>query len=99
MNFQENTLVFGLGDDNNFADLNITSDIKHFIADLSGVTLEVAKSVTEKFLTFDKRISLTKGSFVIVCNFSFDENLTIVPTLQEAYDFIEMEEIERQLEL
>jgi len=99
MNFQESTLVFRLGDDNNFSDLNITSDIKHFIADLSGVTLEVAKSVTEKFLTFDKRISLTKGSFVIVCNFSFDENLTIVPTLQEAYDFIEMEEIERQLEL
>ena len=98
MNFQESTLVFRLGDDNNFSDLNITSDIKHFIADLSGVTLEVAKSVTEKFLTFDKRISLTKGSFVIVCNFSFDENLTIVPTLQEAYDFIEMEEIERQLE-
>ena len=98
MNFQESTLVFRLGD-NNFSDLNITSDIKHFIADLSGVTLEVAKSVTEKFLTFDKRISLTKGSFVIVCNFSFDENLTIVPTLQEAYDFIEMEEIERQLEL
>jgi len=99
MNFQESTLVFRLGDDNNFSDLNITSDIKHFIADLSGVTLEVAKSVTEKFLTFDKSISLTNGSLVIVCNFSFDENLTIVPTLQEAYDFIEMEEIERQLEL
>ena len=29
----------------------------------------------------------------------FDENLNIVPTLQEAYDFIDMEEIERQLEL
>ena len=99
MNIQESTLVFKLGEDNNFSDLNITSEIKHFIADLSSVTLEVAKSVSEKFLTFDKSISLTNGSFVIVCNFSFDENLTIVPTLQEAYDFIEMEEIERQLDL
>ncbi len=99
MNIQESTLVFKLGEDNNFSDLNITSEIKHFIADLSSVTFEVAKSVSEKFLTFDKSISLTNGSLVIVCNFSFDENLTIVPTLQEAYDFIEMEEIERQLEL
>jgi hypothetical protein len=40
-----------------------------------------------------------KGSFVIVCEFSFDEKLTIVPTLQEAYDYIEMDEMERQLEL
>ena len=31
--------------------------------------------------------------------YDFDENLNIVPTLQEAYDFIDMEEIERQLEL
>jgi hypothetical protein len=99
MNIQESTLVFKLGEDNNFSDLNITSEIKHFIADLSSVTLEVAKSVSEKFLTFDKSISLTNGSFVIVCNFSFDQNLTIVPTLQEAYDYIEMEEIERKLEL
>ena len=28
-----------------------------------------------------------------------DEDLNIVPTLQEAYDFIDMEDIERQLEL
>ena len=31
---------------------------------------------------------------MIVCDFSFDDDLTIVPTLQEAYDYIEMEEIE-----
>ena len=40
-----------------------------------------------------------KGSFVIVCEFSFNDDLIIVPTLQEAYDYIEMEEIERQLEI
>ena len=38
-----------------------------------------------------------KGSFVIVCSTSFSEELNIVPTMQEAFDYIEMEEIERQL--
>ena len=28
----------------------------------------------------------------------FDDELVIVPTIQEAYDYIEMEELERQLE-
>ena len=32
-------------------------------------------------------------------DFSFDDVLTIVPTLQEAYDYIEMDEMARQLEL
>jgi hypothetical protein len=36
---------------------------------------------------------------VIVCDYLFNDELIIVPTLQEAYDYIEMEEIERQLEL
>ena len=99
MNLQETTLVFKLGEDNNISDLKITSEIKHFIADLRRVEKGVAESAKEKFINFGKSISKTNGSFVIVCEFSFDENLTIVPTLQEAYDFIEMEEIERQLEL
>ena len=99
MNIQQSTLVFKIGDDNNFSDLNITAEIKHFIADLSGVNLDVAERITNKFITFGQRISAINGSFVIVCEFSFDENLTIVPTLQEAYDYIEMEEMERQLEL
>ena len=99
MNVQEKTLVFKLGEDNNFSDLNITSEIKNFIADLSGVSIEVAESITNKFITFGNSISNINGSFVIVCEFSFDSRLTIVPTLQEAYDYIEMEEMERQLEL
>ena len=99
MNIQESTLVFKLGEDNNFSDLNINSEIKHFIADLRGVDIEIINNIKEKFITFGKNITKTNGSFVIVCNFSFDQNLTIVPTLQEAYDYIEMEEIERKLEL
>ena len=99
MNIIENTLVFKLGANNNFSALKITSEIKHFIADLRGVSIEVAENVKDKFIIFANSISKMNGSFVIVCEFSFEEELTIVPTLQEAYDYIEMDEMERQLEL
>ena len=99
MNLQETILVFKLGDDNNLSDLKITSEIKHFIADLRGVTPELAENIKNKFIIFANSISKMNGSFIIVCEFSFEEDLTIVPTLQEAYDYIEMDEIERQLEL
>jgi len=99
MNLQETTLVFKLGEDNNLSDLKITSEIKHFIADLRGVNPELAENIKNKFIIFANSISKMNGSFVIVCEFSFDEELTIVPTLQEAYDYIEMDEMERQLEL
>ena len=99
MNLQETTLVFKLGEDNNLSDLKITSQIKHFIADLRGVTPELAENIKNKFIIFANSISKMNGSFVIVCEFSFEEELTIVPSLQEAYDYIEMDEMERQLEL
>ena len=99
MNITENTLVFKLGADNNFSDLKITIEIKHFIADLRGVSVEVAENIKNKFITFAGSVSAMNGSFVIVCEFSFDDDLTIVPTLQEAYDYIEMDEMARQLEL
>jgi|TARA_B110000444_G_scaffold4640_1_gene4338 hypothetical protein len=99
MNLQETTLVFKLGEDNNLSDLKITSDIKHFIADLRGVTPDLAENIKNKFIIFANSISKMNGSFIIVCEFSFEEELTIVPTLQEAYDYIEMDEMERQLEL
>ena len=99
MNLQETTLVFKLGEDNNLSDLKITSDIKHFIADLRGVTPDLAENIKNKFIIFANSISKMNGSFVIVCEFSFEEELTIVPTLQEAYDYIEMDEMERQLEV
>jgi hypothetical protein len=79
--------------------LKITSEIKHFIADLRGVSVEVASEIRDKFITFAGSVSKMNGSFIVVCEFSFDEELTIVPTLQEAYDYIEMDEMERQLEL
>lgn len=64
------------------------------------------KNVTNKdVLLFGKLSALHKKgkkSFVLVMNENFDFNnatdkIMIVPTLQEAYDIIEMEEIERDL--
>jgi len=99
MNLQETTLIFKLGEENNLSDLKITAEIKHFIADLRGVTPDLAENIKDKFIIFANSISKMNGSFIIVCEFSFDDELTIVPTLEEAYDYIEMDEMERQLEL
>lgn len=55
-----------------------------------------------EFLNISNMHRALKQSFVIVSdkvNFSeMPDELVIVPTLQEAYDVIEMEEIERDLE-
>ena len=61
--------------------------------------IDVIERITNKFITFGESISSINGSFVIVCEVSFDDRLIIVPTLQEAYDYIEMGEIERELRL
>jgi len=54
-----------------------------------------------EFLQLSNQHRKAKHSFVIVSNkIDFDEipdKLLLVPTLQEAYDIIEMEEIERDL--
>ena len=42
--------------------------------------------MANKFIIFGKNISNSNGSFVIVCEFAFDDDLVVVPTLQEAYD-------------
>ncbi|WP_103864210.1 ribonuclease Z [Aquimarina sp. I32.4] len=54
-----------------------------------------------EFLLLSNKHKNTKHSFVIVTEkISYDDvssDMTIVPTLQEAYDLVEMEEIERDL--
>jgi len=56
-----------------------------------------------KFLELSDKHRANKKSFVLVTNkVSYEdvpEELLVVPTLQEAKDIIEMEEIERDLEL
>ena len=94
-----NTLVFRLTENNDFSKLNISKEVRNFIADLTDVQSDVYKLLIDKFVKFGKITYANKGSFVIVSKFSFSGELNIVPTIQEAYDFIDMEEIERQLDV
>ena len=98
MNIKENTLVFRLGDKDNIVKSDTKSNIKNFIADLDGLDLSVVNKIKDKLLIFAQSIDKKNGSFVVVYSISFDDELVIVPTMQEAYDYIEMEEFARQLE-
>ena len=99
MSIQEKTLVFRLEEKDRILDLKNKSDIKYFIADLYGVELDLVNKIKDKLLIFAQSIKREKGLLIIIHEFSFDDALIIVPTIQEAYDYIEMEDIERQLEL
>ena len=57
------------------------------------------KMIKNNLTIFEQSIYKKKGSFVVVCDHIFDEDLNIVPSIQEAMDFIEMEEIERELDV
>ena len=94
-----NTLVFKISEKNDFSKLNASQNIKNFIADLSTLKNGMHKILIKNFTKFEKYVSANNGSFVIVSNVNFDDHLNIVPTLQEAYDFIDMEEMERQLNI
>lgn len=63
-----------------------------------GISLEQIEEI-EPLIT--RYRETTNCSFVLVLDqFSYEElpeNLSVVPTIQEAYDFIEMEEMEREL--
>ena len=93
-----NILIFKVSEKGEIGELNITGDVTNFIADMSDVTSEVIEIIKNNLITFGQSIDSKKGSFVIVSTHQFDENLNIVPTMQEAFDYIEMEEIERQLD-
>ncbi len=73
----------------------------HVIVNLFSVK-DVKVEAINDFLLLSKKHKLTKRSFVIVTDkVSFDEvpeELSVVPTVQEAHDIIEMEEIERDLD-
>ncbi|MAX68229.1 MAG: hypothetical protein CMP60_00860 [Flavobacteriales bacterium] len=93
-----NTLVFKVSEQGEIGELNFTGDVTNFIADMSDVTSEVIEIIKNNLITFGQSIDPKKGSFVVVSTHQFDENLNIVPTMQEAFDYIEMEDIERQLD-
>lgn len=62
---------------------------------------EIPSNLVSEFLQFSNTHREAKHSFVIVSDKvdidAVSEALIIVPTLQEAYDLIEMEEMERDL--
>lgn len=82
-----------------------TADYDHFKANNIVLDLNLSQNLTIKDLTRFEKIATqhhkSKKSFVIVyedLNFNdLPESLVTVPTLQEAKDLIEMEEIERDL--
>ena len=92
------TLVFTLNGNNSFENITITDEILNFIADFSDVDINTLNAIKNNLTNFGISVSKNKGTFVVVSKYSFDDTLNIAPTLQEAQDFIEMEEIERQLD-
>ena len=72
---------------------------KHIIVDLSSLNPQVDE--VEQFQSIqDQHIANNKSFVIIVKDFDFNEateGLNIVPTLQEAYDIIEMDDIQRDL--
>lgn len=71
---------------------------KNVVIDLEDISLRPSQIIEFEELAEVQR--LQKKSFVIVADIDFDEideNIIVVPTLQEAFDVIEMEEIERDL--
>ena len=91
------TLVFTLSGNNSLENITITETISNFIADFTDIDIQVLNTIKNNLIKFGSAVSKNKGTFVVVSKYSFDETLNIVPTLQEAQDFIEIEEMERQL--
>jgi len=76
---------------------NVFKD-KNIIIDLEETALRPSEIIPfEPLAVLQKK---QKKSFVIVADIDFDEvseEIIVVPTLQEGFDIIEMEEIERDL--
>jgi hypothetical protein len=70
---------------------------KHLILDLHDI-MEHNSTDLLKFTTFGKNI-VKNNSFVMVSNLPPQEEYMVVPSIQEAFDIIEMEDIERQLNI
>ena len=97
---QKNCLVVKLSKiegDLSFVNSLFSQDCKHLILDLSEV-LNLNTEYLIKFTTFGKNLVQT-NSFVMISNQFLHDEFLVVPTLQEAFDIIEMEDIERSLNI
>ena len=85
--------------------MKVTHEYKTFEQDNIVIDISNYENLTVKqvsnFLKLSKMHRKAKKSFVVVASNvdfnGFPEKLIVVPTLLEAYDIIEMEEIERDL--
>ena len=97
---ERNCLIVKLSDntdDLSFVETLYNGNVKHLILDLHDI-MELNSTDLLKFTTFGKNI-VKNNSFVIVSNLPPQEEYMVVPSIQEAFDIIEMEEIERQLNI
>ena len=69
----------------------------NYIFDISTLDLSSQNLIKEKLITFGKLLIKNNCSFAIVSDHLNMIDFNIVPTQEEAYDIIEMEEIERDL--
>ena len=84
-------------DDLSFIETLYNGNTKHLILDLHD-NIGLNSTDLLKFTTFGKNI-VKNNSFVMVSNLPPQEEYLVVPSIQEAFDIIEMEDIERQLNI
>ena len=99
-----NTLLFNINDKNIFfssiVEIKKEIKLKNIIIEFNEINFDEFFDDLNKLFIESK---INKRSFVIVkSDFKseyYNLNIDIVPTLQEAFDIIEIEEIERDLEI
>ena len=99
MNIKNRTVVLKLSKDNGFDDIKISTKMLNFILNIGEMNQSLFEQISNKLLIFGADIKRRGGSLVIVSKVVFSDNFNVVATIQEAYDFIELEEIERQLKI
>ena len=97
---QKNCLIVRLSkveDNLSFINSIFSQNCKHLILDLTEVS-ELNTEHLTKFTTFGKNL-VNANSFVMISNQYLHDDFLLVPTLQEAFDIIEIEDIERSLNI
>ena len=77
--------------------LVIDDSQSNYIFDISTLDKKSQNLIKEKLITFGKLLIKNNCSFAIVSEHLNMIDFNIVPTKEEAYDIIELEEIERDL--
>ena len=97
---QKNCLIVRLSkveDNLSFINSIFSQNCKHLILDLTEVS-ELNTEHLTKFTTFGKNL-VNANSFVMISNQYLHDDFLVAPTLQEAFDIIEIEDIERSLNI